>query len=173
MIRLVAVLIHELVHIKQHSRQDDPWNNNLFIKGRPLEYRSYLIERREFISIIKDSSRGIKTEKTNMIHSSSPQEIPAKAHSFVLKYIGGFVDVSPLTLQSTESDIQLLQFYIDKMDYKLIDERYQIFNVPNSKVYRIYRRYMKNVYREMMIYKQFLLDIKKKLEGSDKSNPPV
>lgn len=158
--RIVSTLIHELVHIKQHSMQENPLGINSIDKNYRLEYRSYLVDRKKFIAVIKNLNAGIKNDETDIIHASSPQEIPARAHSFVLKYISTIVDVNPLTLQPTESHINMINSWINKIDPKINDPKYKFFNEPYSKKYKIYKRYMKTIYKEVISYKEFLINIR-------------
>lgn len=163
--RLVSVFIHELVHIKQHSRQDNPNDiNKLDGKFRPLEYRSYLMPRKEFISTMKNLKNGIKTTREILAHASSPQEIPARAHSSVSKYIGSIIVINPLSLEPSEESVKLLNQYIYMMVPTTFDSKYQNFNKPNTKEYKIYQRYMKVVYQEIMSYKQYLTEIRNDLQ---------
>lgn len=159
--RLVCVFIHELVHIKQHSRQDNPWETTT--KVRPLEYRSYIVDRKKFIQTIKCLNKGIKTPDYNIIHASSPQEITARAHSFVLNHLNKIITHNPLTLQPVVPNMILLNSWIDMLEAKLIDPKYQVFNKPDKKEYKIYKRYMKLVYQELMEYREFLIGIRNNL----------
>lgn len=165
--RLVSSFLHELVHIRQHTTQDNPFE--IVGKCRQLEYRSYLVSRKEFIESIKRLKGGNKTDEDIKIHASSPQEIPARAHGSVSKYIGMNVHVNPLTLQHSIKDMCILEHYINMMHPQLFDKRYEQFNIPDTEEYRIYKKYMKVVYREIMSYKQYLIGIREYL----KSNPPV
>ena len=149
---MVSTFIHELVHIKQHEPQQ--WGK--------IEYRSYLMNKQKFYQAIRNIHDGISTDLDHLAHASSPQEIPARAHSTVSDYIETLVDKNPLTM--TTRDLHDLEYYIEGMDPKnILDRTYRKFKDPNSKEYKIYKRYMKQIAQEMIAYRNYLIKIQNKL----------
>lgn len=141
---LVTTVIHELVHINQHSKQD----------GRDLEYRSYLMNRKKFLSAIKRMHDGIHTKIDNLAHASSPQEIPARAHDTAIEFINSVLDKNPARMTANSFDIRSLEYYILHMDARyIVNHTYQDFNKPGTNEYKIYRRFMKILTQEINAYR--------------------
>lgn len=156
MTKMVSTFIHELVHIRQHAPQPP----------HKTEYRSYTMKKPDFNKAIWRIHDGVSTDLDDLAHASSPQEIPARAHDTVVDYITDITYTNPLKLKPNKNDIHELESLILAIDPRdILDKTYQKFNKPNpvvdfkkpnSKEYKIYTRYMKIIYQEIMAYRQYL-----------------
>lgn len=145
---MVNTIIHEYVHIAQHTQQ--------FIKGsRDLEYRSYLTkDKSKFYSAINKMHAGETDDESYKLYRASPQEIAAFAHNAALKYIR---DIDPDALDSYKRDLNKdLGGYMEDM-----------FSDPtNQQEYKIFKRFHKLMYQEVVRYIE-------QLEKKQKANAPV
>lgn len=146
--KMVNTIIHEYVHITQHTRQ--------FRKGRSdLEYRSYLTKNKDkFYSAINKMHAGEIDQAGYRLYRASPQEIAAFAHNAALKYIK---DIDPDSLQHYKRDLNKdLAGYMEDM-----------FSDPsNQQEYKIFKRFHKLMYQEVVRYIE-------QLEKKQKDNTPV
>lgn len=120
---MVQVFVHELVHVVQHLKQSH---------RDTTEYRSYLTnDKKRFNDAIASSS-----DEDAHLYYASPQEIPAFAHDIVsniLKSMQG-KNVSRSDIQDAVRDRVGAMFP----------------NRNDPKVKKVYNRYLKLVYQELM-----------------------
>lgn len=145
---LVNTIIHEYVHIAQHTQQ--------FKKGRSdLEYRSYLTkDKPKFYSAINKMHAGEADDESYKLYRASPQEIAAFAHNAALKYIR---DIDP----------DALEYYKRDLNKDLTGYMEDMFSDPtNRQEYKIFKRFHKLMYLEVVRYIE-------QLEKKQKDNAPV
>jgi len=121
---MVQVFVHELVHVIQNLKQSH--------RGDNTEYRSYLTKDQDRFNAAVASS----TDEDSHLYYSSPQEIAAFAHDIVsniLKSMQG-KKVSRADIQDAVRD-RVGAHFPDKTD---------------PKVKKVYNRYLKLVYQELM-----------------------
>lgn len=120
---MVQVFVHELVHVVQHLKQSH---------RDSTEYRSYLTrDKKRFDAAIASSS-----DEDAHLYYASPQEIPAFAHDIVsniLKSMRG-KNVSRSDIQDAVQDRVGAMFP----------------NRNDPKVKKVYNKYLKLVYQELM-----------------------
>jgi DNA-binding transcriptional MerR regulator len=144
---MIGTFTHELVHAKQTINQ---WNLN---KGPNIEYRSYMDNSKdEFNNLIRKLyNTGLSpTEHKRFLqlYKSSPQEIPAFAHSIAVDIINKF-NISNLNhhdkIQQSQKMIQSIPFMVNQFLNN---------NIPNDhKLYKsVYNKYLKLVYTEIKNY---------------------
>lgn len=178
----IDTVVHELVHIKQHSSQDknittkrvfnkDTGKHELISRG--TEFRSKLEPNLiKFRNAVKNLSQGPEERK---IYSSSLQEIPAHAHSAATKIIrdldfawGGSVDEYGDYLEHLQSQLKALKLIITNLSNgpKALQNQYgrpfrnetfeyfsKTFNHPNDKkLYSVYKRFVKVLSQELINY---------------------
>ena len=91
---------------------------------------------------------------------SSPQEIPAYAHNMALNLIditGGVwsgMDIDDLKhlLYNVTDIIQDFRNWVNDPRH----QSYRRFNQPGTKYYKIYKRFLEQVYQELTSYKQYV-----------------
>lgn len=143
--KIVSTLIHEAVHIAQHSAQ--------FRKGRNnTEYRSYLQkDKNKFYQSVRDIS-----DKPNEVSTtdhdaylSSPQEINARSHQAALQYLKDSFANGMSVDEVKQNMASEFQDYMEKH-----------FHEPEDKQrYAIYKRFVKQAYQEVI---RSLDELKKK-----------
>ena len=136
--KLVAVVIHELTHVVQHSSQ--------FKKGRTSsEYRSYLEPNKEkFHASVGKLSKGDASDEDYRLYRGSPQEVGAFAQEAALDFINDmFVDDmnQPEEFVEFKKEIpKLLNHYVNKQ-----------FNDPSNPMeYAVFKRFNKLMYQEVI-----------------------
>jgi hypothetical protein len=162
--------IHEFVHVYQMYSQDR-WN-------KEPEVRSYLLKgdkrkrgsnKRKFEELM----RGKLNDKSMQYYLSSPQEIPAHAHNFALEIIEAATFGEDPFQYDDPYDINMS---IDALDTLLKDsqlwsqftraEQYKQFNQPGTELYKIYKRFLKTTYQEIMSYRNKLVQYMQTLQGN-------
>lgn len=154
--KLASTLVHELVHIMQHTAQqhrDD------------TEYRSYLDAHKGEFAAMHDkrmAGQAVPDEDTRYwnLYLSSPQEIPAFSHQIALKIIND----SGVKGAKTIEELNQLAGAVDAhwiMD-AIREKLHGRFQDPkNQKEYAVLKRYMKLTYTE---FAQYVRHIRAQLE---------
>lgn len=148
---LAERIVHELVHLEQHSREP----------RRSKSYTSYLAKSaNEFFSAIKNLA---SREDWDMYHAS-PQEIPAFAHQMIYKMITQALqgkrlqDIPeseiPYVIQELRDLLKDVSIGIKADDDALT--QYLNFKGPDKRRMMIFKRFMKAVYQEVQSYIQKL-----------------
>jgi len=127
---LVSIVIHELVHGIQNHRQ--------YQKGRDdVEYRSYLDRKKQKFP----GSGNID------LYFASPQEITAHVHEMVLEIVRRF-NLKNITSEEdipTITSEDIMSFISNYLGGR--------FNDPgNPEEYKVFKRYVKQVYQEVQRY---------------------
>jgi hypothetical protein len=145
-------IIHELVHIKQHSTQSI---------DKPTEYRSYLTKnKQEFY----DAVSKLETEQDWKLYLSSPQEIPAFAHNFALELIRFLWDNPVENIKDVHVATGVLANINDVFTWKNVvngmrtHEMYSRFSTPGTKEYKIFKKFMTIAYKELQAFKDRVQD---------------
>lgn len=153
-----ATFIHEMVHITQHTRQQHRTK-----EGLPAEYRSYLTrDKEEFNTAVKE----LNNRNAQLIYFASPQEIPAYAHNMAIHLIDLATNETPIDEMRSTREVQTainnLEEIIKTNSSFIVSDTfkaYRNFNRPeNPQFYKVYKRFMKRVYQEVMNYRQKLYD---------------
>lgn len=146
---LISVVIHEMVHVVQHDAQ--------YKKGRDsTEYRSYLDkDTNRFHSSVRKLSAGSHTDADYRLYRGSPQEIAAFAQEAALKFLDD-LDVESLSdedlVMVKQNMPNELRWYVEKM-----------FNNPeNPQEYKVFKRFHKLMYQEVIRYFERLQKRRKK-----------
>lgn len=158
--KLVTVIIHELTHVIQHSKQ--------FRAGRTrTEYRSYLEKNKEkFYATINKMHKGeqLSPEEYKMYYSS-PQEIGSFSQEAALKFVN---DISVDELEDP-NDFKELRKEIPNIVKWYVEKRFH--NPSNPKEYAVFKRFNKLMYQEIMRY---IDDAERRLNDQiKKKNAPV
>lgn len=147
---IASIFIHELVHVRQHAKQQ-----HRLKQGKDLEYRSLLTRNKQ---TFYSSVRNLISDYDKKLYLSSPQEIPAHAHNLAIKLI----DIATMGYNiNTLDDKFLLYSIIENLKDIIQDNRnwkhdayynqYKQFNDPNDyKKYQVYKRFLTAVYKEIM-----------------------
>lgn len=156
---LITTYIHELVHIKQHSHQNPQ---------KPTEYRSYATKDKEhFYSAIKNITQGNASKQDWKLYTASPQEIPAFAHNSALDIIHSITELNTDKI----TDVNDLKYYVEVLNDYIKGGRFakdyinksmpyysSTFNNKNSKDFKVFKRFYKNVAVELMNYRDKLIN---------------
>ena len=120
---MTQVFVHELVHVVQHLKQSH---------RSTTEYRSYLTnDKKRFDDAIASSS-----DEDAHLYYASPQEIPAFAHDIVSNIL---------------RDMRGKKISRDDIQYAVRDRVGSMFpNRTDPKVKKVYNKYLKLVYQELM-----------------------
>jgi hypothetical protein len=132
---LASVIIHESVHLVQHSRQ--------YMAGRQsTEYRSYLDPKRSTFPELQRQKDWSRDPENMKLYRASPQEITAFSHEYAMDIINDYQSTSELDLLK---DPQLLaQEIYDKLKKK---------RIPNGEgEQKVFQRYAKLIYQEISRY---------------------
>lgn len=146
---LSSIVVHELVHTKQHAQQANVGRDD-------YEYRSYLEKYKGHFADLR--SKDDESEEYYHLYYASPQEIAGFAHTIAVNLIHSLglnratrlQDVKPVTGQQIVS-------YVDNY----LDSRYK--KPANARENQVYKRYLKLVYIEVTNY---LNSLKQKLSQS-------
>ena len=156
--QLTSTIIHELVHVKQHAQQ--------FLyapSDKQLEYRSYLNkDKNKFWDAIKK----LETQEHFDMYHASPQEITAFAHNLAIELIDTVtkgLSIDDIIERDAGNFVikRLKRVLSDASNYEQMStySRYRSFNQPsNEKQYKIFKRFMKLVYKEITNYINELQD---------------
>jgi hypothetical protein len=135
---MASVVIHELVHIKQHRQQ---FNN----KRKETEYRSYIVKDKDKFD------RDLKSSWLSKAYLSSPQEISAISHDIAIDFIKE-QDIDTwenIEFLKVVLPKRLEQFIISKLsDYDF----FRKFSIKNHEDNKVFKRYSKLVYQEVTRY---------------------
>ncbi len=150
---IVSTFIHELVHVMQHGNQYKKGKNS-------TEYRSYLGKKDEFKNLHSKAWKsnfdlpGDESKNYYKLYYSSPQEIGAHAHNIALQVIidniKEYVNPESITPEQynkmkTWLEGSTIPAYVDDYLRDYLDKK-------NPEEYKIYKRYYKLVYQEVLNY---------------------
>jgi hypothetical protein len=148
--RLSTIFIHETVHVAQNLTHTDKVKQGLM---KNPEYRSYLQKDMESfinqINNLKNDSSGFR------LYKSSPQEITSMAHDIALNIIQKFkwdeyTDPTKIVIDPNEISLHVNDHLRNARIY------------PTTKTEKmIYKRYMKLIYSELVMYKNWLINSNK------------
>lgn len=144
---LTDTIIHELVHIKQHSKQP---------KDKPTEYRSYLTKNKEqFYNAVKN----LESQQDWKLYLASPQEIPAHAHNFALELINFLWDQPVDNINDKDIANKLIINIDDVFKWQNViqgmqrHKMYQQFKTPGTTEYKVFKKFMTAAYKELQNFK--------------------
>ncbi|MGZ8924350.1 MAG: hypothetical protein ACXW2E_00570 [Nitrososphaeraceae archaeon] len=148
--------IHELVHVVQDYKQSHRTK-----QGHYPEYRSYLTKHKKEFAKAVEAVLSDVTEQDSMIYRASPQEIAAFAHNMAIDLIDIATDDTPIDEMRSKNEVNGAIINLDDIikysgNYSASPKfkQYLIFNnKKNPQHYKIYKRFMKRVYQEIMQYK--------------------
>lgn len=135
--KLVSTVIHELVHVVQHSKQ----------QHRPqTAYRSYLTrDKSKFYAAINRMHQGTSDIADYKLYRGSPQEITAFAHEEALKIIND-TDMN----NGNEEELAYIKKHLPSYMQGYTGN---MFSDPtNEHEYKIFKRFNKIVYQEVSSY---------------------
>ncbi len=146
---LSSIVVHELVHTKQHAQQANVGRND-------YEYRSYLEKYKGHFADLR--SKDEENDEYYHLYFASPQEIAGFAHTIAVSLIHSLGLNKATRLQDVKTvTAQQIVSYVDNY----LDSRYK--NPTNPKELQVYKRYLKLVYIEVTNY---LNSLKQKLSQS-------
>lgn len=143
---MLDIIIHELVHVKQHKQQYD--------RGRKdIEYRSYLNKTPNELKdlLVKNHELSLtpaEQKRYNQLYYASPQEMAAFAHNIAQRIIRFWGIDDSLRLEDLPTAQQAMTGVKD-------DIRNHI-NPTTIKTQRVYNRYVKLVYQEVDRYIDYI-----------------
>ena len=135
--KLVSTVIHELVHVIQHSKQ----------QHRPqTAYRSYLTrDKSKFYAAMNRMHQGTHDTADYRLYRGSPQEIAAFAHEEALKIIND--------TNMGDADENELAYIKKHLPSYMQGYTGNMFSDPtNEHEYKIFKRFNKIVYQEVSSY---------------------
>lgn len=143
---IISIFIHELVHVVQFDRQ-------LKAGRSSAEYRSYLSKSKEKFGTAVDRLQSkplgsvSPTDPDYKLYKASPQEMAAFAHETALQIINDNQLDTVTDLDAVSNDLDsYIPGYIDNM-----------FSDPaNAQEYKVYKRFSKQVYLEVVRYIDYL-----------------
>jgi ribosomal protein S13 len=177
----IDTMVHELVHITQHSKQSGIRN----VKGKPVfgtEYRSKVEPNlAKFYNAIRNVSDGTATPEDYKIYTSSLQEIPAHAHNAAIDIFRAIdFDWSGKVDNYTQKQLHTLVAVIKQLprgpstivddngrliDSPRLDHYNTAFNHPeDKKLYQVYKRFIKILHQELVNYAQYWINKLKEVE---------
>lgn len=143
---MIGTFTHELVHAKQTINQ---WNLK---RGPNTEYRSYMDKSKdEFKNLIRKHNTDLSpsdNKRLMQLYKSSPQEIPAFAHTIAVHIINQF-NMANLnhhdTIQQSQKMIQSIPFMVNQFLNNSIPNDHKLYKM-------VYNKYLKLVYTEIKQY---------------------
>lgn len=176
--RRISDTIHELVHIKQHSKQSRSTvykdNKTGEFKTKGTEYRSKVEPNNEKFrdAVFKNYDNNIEKHK---IYSSALQEIPAYAHNAAIDIIdelhfGSSGAINKNTTEALRALIKIIKnlhmgpnslYDADFVRFTSSTFEYysETFNKPgDKKLYPVYKRFIKILHQELVNYAQHWID---------------
>lgn len=152
--KISSVFIHELVHIIQNKNQQ-----HRIIQNYPIEYRSYLEkDKKKVVRAAYDQLSKMDRE----IYLATIQEIPAFAHQRaidIMDIISHNMDIDDMDKYELMAAMTNLDEFFEYEEWKNMANQaeYKQFNTPKEENrYKVFKRYMKILYQELMDFKDRL-----------------
>ena len=143
-----SIIVHELVHTKQHTAQ-------LAVGKDDFEYRSYLDKYKGHLNDL--NNQDADGPEFDYLYYSSPQEIAAFAHTIAVNII------HKLGLNKITNVNQIEPLSGEKIVAHVNDFLNNSYKLPSKpQEYQVYKRYLKLVYVELTNY---LNHVKQKLSS--------
>lgn len=160
--KVASTIIHEVVHVIQHDRQDK--------KGRTNhEYRSYLdpvhrnkgkksknspkfIDLHNRSDLTVSSLSAVEKQKYLKMYIASPQEIASFSHELAIQMINDYNLPEAETLEDFDYVVSAIsaESIIDYVSDKFL--AYTKTKPKNKREYAVFKRYVKSVYAELQEY---------------------
>lgn len=149
-----SIFIHELVHVRQHKPQ-----HHRIIKNFPVEYRSYIEkDKKKVVKAATDQLSNLDRD----IYLATIQEIQAFAHQRaidIIDIISHRIDVDAMRKYELLGAMANLDDFFEHKEWKNLAsfKEYNEFNTPKEENrYKVFKRFMKIVYQELMNFKDRL-----------------
>lgn len=149
--KLSSTMIHEMVHVAQHARQDAAGRND-------HEYRSYLDKRKGEFLDLHNAKHGDEATANSAddsryfeLYMASPQEIASFSHEIAIQIVDEFGLKTARTLEEFNNILRDVdaESIIDYVKQKVG----KYYHKPQSKKeYTVFKRYVKLVYTEVQGY---------------------